>query len=50
MEQLKYVCFQIELDERSDRWIAKRGRVNGICPVDEGNEIGSGKFIGRNEE
>lgn len=37
MEQFKHVCFGIELDKGRDRWIAKRERANGVCPVDERN-------------
>ena len=49
MEQFEDVCFRIELDKGCDGWIAKRGRANGVCPVDEPNEIGWGKLIGRDE-
>lgn len=50
VEQFKYVFFRIKLNKGCDRWIAKRGRADGVCLVDERNKIGWGKLIGRDEE
>lgn len=50
VEQFKYVFFRIELNKGCDRWIAKRGRANSVCLVDERNKIGWGKLVGRDEE
>lgn len=50
MEQFEYVCFGIELNKGCDGRIAKRGRANNVCFVDERSEIGWRKLIGGDEE
>lgn len=40
----------MELNKWGDRWIAERGWANSVCLVNERDEIGWGKLIGRDEE